>query len=398
MVNQVIDESQKPLVVSGQYTNKEVEEYNRNSSIADQVVNRLSSVQPSVGTEKSDAEMYGQMKPQYGAESWLVGALPMLAGVMMGDIKTGADVAGKAMIQEAQAQRKEEQSLKEFFMKRKLKRDTASAKGVRHQLMVKTGPDGKPVYSAFDPYAVKEKKIGSLSGEEIKKAYAPVKKFTDEEGMVHIYDQATGRMKPISEGVQTPTGTLTPRQDKLVQVAKKDYNTVYKKNFEQLSELSQSVQAMHGGGQLGTKLGIMKLIKTVEQRISDKDRPFYVRANALWNKLKEEVEVQKGDQMPLRLQNEALKITKMFADDEHGQNTHMANMMADQLSGQGVPRDTAIDVLLPSRFRKTSMPEVKMKMSREQKDAVKWIKDPANKDNPHMGKVKAEYKRRYGEL
>lgn len=91
-------------------------------------------------------------------------------------------------------------------------------------------------------------------------------------GVPMVYDKASDSRTPL---YKIPEGRLTPNTKKLVVKRQGEFAKHAVKMDGYITELKAALEGM-GKGNLGKKLGVMKLVKAIEGRLSDQDRNFYL--------------------------------------------------------------------------------------------------------------------------
>lgn len=214
--------------------------------------------------------------------TFLAGATPLLVGLLTGEAGTGAEIAGKALVGEHERALKEENRLIDFLRKRRLK----AAGGGAGPLYKVRGPEGAITYrgraEAVDqpaPYLRRpEAELGRIKRQLRYKTVT--NKLTGEKYQVPVGEPKPGEVVEPKK-IEVPLPAEYPKgwtetKETLMQRTVKDYNTVFDKVSLNTVSLKKSYEGM-GIGELGTKLGIMRLVKDIETRLSDADRDYYTK-------------------------------------------------------------------------------------------------------------------------
>lgn len=250
-------------------------------------------------------------------ESLIVAGIPMVISAMMGDVGTGAGIAGKA-ITERDAEDRE------------YTRKIASSG--------KEGADSLKEY--YDP-ETKEYRWGRASkieGEVSPTTETTINKYKEKR---ETTDELTReRLKDL--GKLQEGSSLNYEQRKATDQYRKNYEQKIKKNEESMRNIEDAITSI-GKGEFGDKIGFMRAVKTVEQRLSDADRAFYISFINRLDAIREQVRRIDGNSINPKLLSQAKQVLSETIKTGARFNKYYANRYANDLNEiHGVDKEFAV--------------------------------------------------------
>lgn len=158
----------------------------------------------------------------------------------------------------------------------------------------------------------------TLARERVKDLFGKNLRLTQDKksGETVIWDAKNQKVLGVMNADESFLKGLNANQMKELNKERISFNSRYRNAFNDLATASKSLNAMKVGGVLGNKIGVMGLIKTIEQRMSDLDRAFYTGNESRFVQFKDFIVKQQSNELPERLIRQARNILKSSID--HG--------------------------------------------------------------------------------
>jgi hypothetical protein len=294
------------------------------------------------------------IEEQSNINMMVAGATPLLIGLLSGKSGPAMKVASEGIMEQQKMQFDRERSLLDFLKSREKSKSSGDTK-----LYKSIGADGKT------RYVTRDEAIGGiapegrrsleeaqkleemrLSGKKTYKDYATVKDIEKAEktgsnmqkvdipetGELAQINKGTGAVRVIKTGLE---GELPPEQKKRVIKSADEYLKSSEKSIAATDKLEKALTGIDRGGNLGTKLGLMTLIKEIETRMSDADRNYYSEPIGRFNQLLELMRQEKTGKLRPEIVAEAktmlgLALGKSRAYGREGRQRRIDMLMADK--------------------------------------------------------------------
>jgi len=308
----------------------------------------------------------------YKASTWEnvgVAATPMLLGLLMGDVGTGAEHAAKGL----QAQQKSEMDVAKKLYDHQIKLDEANKKS---ESSVNDSKNWS-IENRVDPVTNKTmlSSVNKITGEvkpiNAERGYAPkVGKTAEGETGIIAGDKFT---KLANMGLRPEKGYIpTPKESAEVSSLAAKF-LPEKRNYEKqevMLETARKTIRSARAGQLGSKIGAMSLVKTVETKMSDEDRKFYNKNLGLLQSIIETFDSKKKGTFPERLRREAIATIKIMDGIVKKYKYNSAKEIASQTRGD---KGYALSKVFP-RYKKYA----KYSVDKKSKGPVTYIDSVGN--------------------
>lgn len=327
---------------------------------------------------------------QRNTRALIAGATPLLVGVLSGYTGDATEIASKALLSEDQRALDEDKSLMSYLNKKALKGSDGGSDQKPQQVRLDDGslgyfkggkyykPSGEeipaPKFYTETPEIV-AKKTGAR--EEVLKKYGKGTSLTKHPytGEVMAVDKSNLSSKPVFQAPESARGA-NPEQMKLVDKSVEKFNTDMKKNDEAIRDLESASHNL-GTGQLGDKIALMKIVKQVEQRLSDQDRKFYLGNISTFRSLRERLQSEKDGKLPPRVIEDVKKMLAQTLASAKKYRDDARSVRIDQLSGRGIDRN-----YLSERFGLSSPANKESSISEE--DKLSAEEEAIYKKFPHL--------------
>ena len=254
----------------------------------------------------------------------IVAGIPMLVGALMGRPGIGAKGAGKALLSDMDRQYEREKL--QFKTNREAKKSGTLYK-------YKDPSSGLAKFGSYDDAHGNEPmySTGSSSLEDQinrRKAAEEVKTGAYKEKADYKEEKNIAQME--REGKVT-TGAFNPSQKKAADSAVKDFDSKIKKNEESMRNLEDAINSL-GKGEFGDKIGFMRVVKSVEDKLSDRDREFYLSFINRLSQVREQARRFKGKGINPELVKQAKSVLRETIDTGRGFNDFYAKRFATNLN------------------------------------------------------------------
>lgn len=273
-------------------------------------IRKKDEVDPQV--QNNEPSLYERLTKNIDAPSdqgraLMIGATPLLAGLLAGNTGDAVEIAGKALIEEDKRVQDQENRLIDFLRKKRISQGKASLHKPQ-QVRFESGelgffqggkyymPSGEevvnPKFYRETPSLVMQKE---LARKKVARQYGAGRSFgKDEEGRDVIRDVITGKMEPVRnlEG-------LAPNQRKRVTSAMDTFNSLTKKQRDGLNAAEQFLTAIRLNNPVSDQFAIFKLAKTADDggRLSDQDVERFGGSKALGAQIRQVKETAKTGQL-----------------------------------------------------------------------------------------------------
>jgi len=280
----------------------------------------------------------------------VAGATPLLAGLLVGgDIGDAAEIAAGSLAKEQKRHQDQDDTLMSYLMKRESARDKASGSGSGRLYKVRND-DGTLTYRTHEDAvnqsaALPRRSVGETM--EITEGKGRINKKYGK-GYKTAEDPISGKVTkiymgeediPNKEVFETPKSfpkNWDKRKETMTQSAVKDFNSVSKKHKEAMLSLNGAKQNLASGGKFAEKLGVMGLVTTIEKRLSDYDRAFYIGEISWLRAFAERIRKEKEGTLPKYIVEEAKKMIERNLANVSGHIEKQRSDRISQLSAAGI--------------------------------------------------------------
>lgn len=174
----------------------------------------------------------------------------------------------------------------------------------------------------------------------------------DEKGnLINTRLVKTGKQQTVTLS-DNSSFTPTQNQDKELNNYAEEFRKIKKATDTDIMELSSGLKELEKGSQLGSKLAVMRLVKQVEQRLSDRDRDYYATDISLLNRLGVMIEQNVDNKLNPRLVTEAKDLIKNSISRLGNYSNKKAIDYAKSLKSKNIPVEYSMSVMHPELYEK----------------------------------------------
>lgn len=277
--------------------------------------------------------------------TFLMGATPVLMGLLTGDPEAGYAMASKTLFDEAKRRNELDIKRNELLLKQKSQTPNYQMKQVydkdtKQMVNVNYDPagrifdfEGKPLdpnrYIAKMPL---EQELATKRQSSIQEYRAKGQNYEyrkDDDGSLYQIDKLN---KEAPRLVFNPTG-LTPVQKISAEKKAEKYNQLVVKDIDNLRDFQSSWKDLLSNNQLANKTAVLRFVKEIEDRLSDQDKAYYTAEISAAKETRAKINEYESNKLNPRLIKDALGLASRTFDKIKNRMSDKRKLFKSQLKG-----------------------------------------------------------------